>query len=287
MTKHSLKVIAATIIAFPLIALSMHAQLPTMSDVNRDGKPPATGPLPEWDVMLVKPHAAEDRMMSWQTTADGLSLVNLPLEQMICMAWDIKPYQISGLTGWMKSGRFDLTAKVSSDDAGAYKKLNEAQTRQMMQNLLSDRFQLKVHTETKTLSVYDMVVDKSGSKLKTSTAIEAPSEEEMKANPDKYKKGYMKMGPGMYEGTGVEVPSLASQLSNALGKPVYDKTGLTGSYDIMLHYRREEAAAGSDDNSDAPSVFTAMQEQLGLKLLPGKGPVETLVVDAAQKPEAN
>jgi uncharacterized protein (TIGR03435 family) len=275
---------AAIVVALMLLALPIRAQLPTMSDVDRGTDTPAAGPLPEWDVAVIKPHPAEDHSMMWQMTADGLSLINLPLEMMICSAWDVKPYQVSGLSGWMKSSTFDLTAKVSGDDVAAYKKLNVAQRRKMLQKLLTERFQLKVHMETKTLPIYDLVVDKSGSKLKVSTAIEAPSDEERKANPEKYKKGSMMMGPGTYEGTGVQVRSLTSQLGNALGKPVHDATGLTGLYDITLHFHPEEAAPGNDDNADAPSVFSAVQEQLGLKLLPNKGPVETLVVDAAQKP---
>jgi uncharacterized protein (TIGR03435 family) len=275
---------AAIVVALMLLALPIRAQLPTMSDVDRGTDTPAAGPLPEWDVAVIKPHPAEDHSMMWQMTADGLSLINLPLEMMICSAWDVKPYQVSGLSGWMKSSTFDLTAKVSGDDVAAYKKLNTAQRQKMLQKLLTERFQLKVHMETKTLPIYDLVVDKSGSKLKVSTAIEAPSDEERKANPEKYKKGSMTMGPGTYEGSGVQVRSLAGQLGNVLGKPVHDATGLTGLYDIELHFRPEEAEAGNDDNADAPSVFSAVQEQLGLKLLPNKGPVETLVVDAAQKP---
>ncbi|MBB5061710.1 TIGR03435 family protein [Granulicella mallensis] len=275
---------AAIVVALMLLALPIRAQLPTMSDVDRGTDTPAAGPLPEWDVAVIKPHPAEDHSMMWQMTADGLSLINLPLEMMICSAWDVKPYQMSGLSGWMKSSTFDLTAKVSGDDVAAYKKLNTAQRQKMLQKLLTERFQLKVHMETKTLPIYDLVVDKSGSKLKVSTAIEAPSDEERKANPEKYKKGSMMMGPGTYEGSGVQVRALAGQLGNVLGKPVHDATGLTGLYDIELHFRPEEAEAGNDDNADAPSVFSAVQEQLGLKLLPNKGPVETLVVDAAQKP---
>ena len=169
MKKWPVGVLSSAVVALLLIALPMQAQLPTMSDVDRGGETPASGPLPEWDVAVVKPHPAEDHMMSWRMTDDGASLVNLPLEQMICMAWDLKPYQVSGLTGWMKSSTFDLNAKVSSDDAAAYKKLNVAQRREMLQKLLIERFQLKVHMETKTLPVYDLVVDKSGSKLKAST----------------------------------------------------------------------------------------------------------------------
>jgi uncharacterized protein (TIGR03435 family) len=258
-----------------------------MSDVDRRNTAPAAGPLPEWDVAVLKPHAVDDNSMMWQMTTDSVILKNLPLEQMICSAWDLKPYQVSGLSGWMKDTGYDLTAKVSSDDVAVYKKLSVAQRREMLQKLLDERFQLKVHMETKTLPVYDLVVDKGGSKLKVTTALEPPSEEEAKANPDKYKKGFMTMGPGRYEGTGVPVRSLASQLANAVEKPVHDATGLTGLYDITLHYRPEETAPDNGGDADAPSVFLAVQEQLGLKMLPGKGPVETLVVDAAQKPEAN
>jgi uncharacterized protein (TIGR03435 family) len=97
----------------------------------------------------------------------------------------------------------------------------------------------------------------------------------------------MSTGPGMFEATAVSVRSLASQLANAVGEPVHDATGLTGSYDISLHFRPDETIPAATDNTDAPSVFSAVQEQLGLKLVPTKGSVETLVVDSAQKPEAN
>jgi uncharacterized protein (TIGR03435 family) len=288
MTKRPFAAIAAAAFALLLLATPAHAQLPTISDVDTGAAAPATGPLPDWDVALVKPHPAADRNMSWQMTDDGLSLVNLPLEQMLCSAWDLKPYQVSGLTGWMKTSTFDLTAKVSGADVAAYKKLNTAQRRQMLQNLLTERFQLKTHLETKTLPTYDLVVDKSGSKLKPTTAVDPPSEAEAKAHPEKYKPRSMTMGPGMFEATAVSVRSLASQLANAVGKPVHDATHLTGSYDINLHFRPDETGPAADNAApDLPSVFSAVEEQLGLKLVPTKGPVETLVVDAAQKPEAN
>jgi uncharacterized protein (TIGR03435 family) len=287
MTKWFIKGVAAASVALLWTSLPVRAQLPTMSDVDRNSGAPASGPLPEWDVAVVKPHPAEDHNMSWQMTDDGLSLVNLTLEQMICSAWDLKPFQVSGLSGRMKTTNYDLTAKVVGDEVAVYKKLNGAQRRQMLQTLLAERFQLKTHMETKTLPVYNLVLSSSGSKLKASTAIDPPSEEEAKANPDKYKKGYMTMGPGVFEGSGVPVKSLASQLSNAVGKPVHDATGLTGSYDIALHFRPEESAGGSADDSDKPDIFSAVQDQLGLKLVPGKAPVETLVVEAAEKPQAD
>jgi len=279
--------LAATLIALALISVPLHAQLPTMSDVDRRTRVPASGPLPEWDVVVVKPHPPEDATMSWQMTDDSVRLLNLTLDQLICSAWDLKSYQISGLNGWMKSTAFDLTAKVSSDDVAAYKKLNVEQRRLMLQKLLAQRFQLKTHTETRTLPIYNLVVDKSGSKLKTTTAIDAPSEEEAEANPDKYKKGFVTMGPGMYEAVGVGVLSLTSELADVVSKPVHDATRLTGAYDITLRFRREDTAPDNGENPDTPSIFSAVQEQLGLKLVADKGPVETLVVDAAQKPEVD
>jgi uncharacterized protein (TIGR03435 family) len=286
MTKRPFAAIIPALFALTLLAPSLHAQLPTMSDVDHGGATPAAGPLPEWDVALVKPHASDDPSMSWRMTQDGLSLINLPLEQMLCSAWDLKPYQIEGLTGWMKSSTFDLTAKVSGENVAAYNKLNVAQRREMLQTLLTERFQLKTHLETKTLPLYDLVIDKSGSKLKPTTALPAPSPEEQKAHPEKYTPSSTTMGPGMFEATAMPVRTLASQLASVVGKPVHDATGLTGSYDISLHFRPDDTSAAGD-TTDAPSVFSAVQEQLGLKLVPTKGPVETLVVDAAQKPEAN
>ena len=281
-----LRTVLAGLFVLTLTLSPLHAQLPSMSDVDRGNQPASSGPLPDWDVALIKPHPAEDHNMRWQITPDGESLVNLTLEQMICSAWNLKPYQVSGLSGWMTGTTFDLTAKVSAEDGAAFSKLSTTQRRAMLQKLLIDRFKLQTRSETRILPLYDLVVDKSGSKLKPTTAIDAPSEEERRLSPEKYRKGFAAWGPGTYDGTGVALHSMASQLANALGKPVRDATGLTGSYDIALHYRPEETAA-NNEHSDAPSIFSAVQEQLGLKLVPGKGPVETLSVLAAQKPDAN
>src|SRR5258708_4379578 len=143
MTEKLLGSAAAALVALMLIALPMRAQLPTMSDLDRGGAAPAAGPPPARGVAAVEPPAGGRGSMSWRTTADGLSLAGLPLEQMICSAWDLKPYQVSGTSGWMTGARFDLTAKVSGDDVAAYKKLNGAQRREMLQKLLIERFQLK------------------------------------------------------------------------------------------------------------------------------------------------
>lgn len=279
--------LALTIAGYLLFVFHSHAQLPTLSDVDGNKDASVTGPLPVWDVAVVKPHAPDDRTMSWQMTDNSVSLKNLTLEQLICSAWDVKPYELSGLSGWMKSSRFDLTAKVSPDDLAAYKKLSTPQRLRMLQDLLSERFRLRLHEKNGISMIYNLIVDKGGPKFETTTALAAPSEEEAKANPGKYKKGLMTFGPGMYQGTGVNIHSLVSQVANAVEKPVVDRTGLTGLYDIKLRYRRDDATQGSGDEADQSSVFTALQEQLGLKLVADRGPVQTLVIDGAQPPEAN
>jgi hypothetical protein len=84
----------ATALLTLVCAVSLHAQLPTLADIDHSSTAPAKGPLPAWDAAVIKPHPAGERMMSWQMNADGMRLINLPLEQMICNAWDVKPYQV-------------------------------------------------------------------------------------------------------------------------------------------------------------------------------------------------
>jgi len=131
-----------------------------------------------------------------------------------------------------------------------------------MQTLLADRFQLKVHCETKEMPVYALVVaGKGGSKLKQSAAGRTTQ---------------IVTAKGCIE-------QLVTQLSGTLGQPVLDKTGLTGEYDYELEWAPENAAA----EVDTPGIFTALQEQLGLKLESQKAPVEVLAIDHAEKPSEN
>jgi uncharacterized protein (TIGR03435 family) len=141
----------------------------------------------------------------------------------------------------------------------------------LLQNLLADRFQLRVHWETRTTSVYELVLGKNGPKLKENSGAQEPGINTKKGS-----------GKGRMQGTREPISILASNLGNQLGRIVLDKTGLHGAYDWTLEWGLELT-----DDSTHPSLFTAVQEQLGLRLKAGKGPMETLVIDRAKRASEN
>jgi len=182
--------------------------------------------------------------------------------------------QISGIPIALDSQKFDIEAKsdpsvdaqlskLSSDQAKLQKQL-------MIQDLLADRFKLTTHKEIKQLPVFNLVVAKSGSKL-----------QESKINGRTFNTRR-----GQLSDQGATIAVLADQLAGELGRPVIDKTALAGRYDFTFKWTPDNStvAASSDD---PPSIFTAVQEQLGLKLESTKGPVETLVIDHIEPPSEN
>jgi uncharacterized protein (TIGR03435 family) len=160
--------------------------------------------------------------------------------------------------------------------------------RPMLRKLLEERFQLKTHTETKELPTYTLVVGKGGAKLTESQGGGAQQGQRM-----------MRMGRGQIDAQGVTMAGLAQQLGMQLGRNVTDKTGLAGNYDVKLEWTPEPGhGAGQFGgppagealppvDSSGPTIFTALQEQLGLRLESDKGPVEILVIDSVVKPTEN
>jgi uncharacterized protein (TIGR03435 family) len=171
----------------------------------------------------------------------------------------------------------------------------------MIRALLADRFQLTIRKESKEAAIYALVVAKGGPKIK-----ELPPEEDVplpdpKDTPDKPDskrppRGMMRMGRGEISAQGVKISGLAQSLSNAVGRTVIDKTDLKGVYNYELKWTPDEnQGAGFKGPGDAPppadangpSIFTALQEQLGLKLESQKGPIDFLVIDHAEKASEN
>ena len=233
----------------------------------------------------------------------GLRAENVRLRQLIEFAYQVHPFQISGGPGWMNSQGFDVLAKAPEPaEATDLRKLTDAQRdrlgeqiRQRLQALLAERFQLTIHRETKEMPVYALVVAKNGPKLKESADPERGDQQ-------------MRAGRGELSATTMKIQALASHLSRVTGRPVLDNTGLKGTYDFKLEWTpepggpgggpfagspgagrlAEEKAAGiGAPDPTGPSIFTALQEQLGLKLESQKGPVEILVIDRAEKPSEN
>jgi uncharacterized protein (TIGR03435 family) len=167
---------------------------------------------------------------------------------------------------------YNIDAKVAGEDVNAFGKLGVAQRNRMLQALLEHQFNLRAHLDTRILPVYDLVVAKGGPKLKEAT-------------PDEAAKAMLWLrSRGEIDSTSMPLHSLPSMLSRELDRPVVDKTGLTGNYDFTLMFT--PATEGTSD-SQYPSIFTAIEEQLGLKLQTDKAPLDVLVIDRMEKPTEN
>jgi uncharacterized protein (TIGR03435 family) len=201
---------------------------------------------------------------------DRFSASNITLMDLMEWAYSMPGKQILDGPSWISSTRFDIQAK--SDIGDRLKGLTSEQgnelKRRMVQGLLEDRFQLKVHQETRMLPAYDLVVAKGGSKLQ-------PSQSNGKS---------VNAGGRYFNGEGLTMDIIAEQLSRISGRVVVDKTGLAGRFDLKLRWSPDDAVASE---TDAPTLFTAIQEELGLRLEPAKEPVPVLVVDHVDQPTPN
>lgn len=266
----------------PLLFLICSLAMATAAHAQIEHKGPAASialaaTLPPYDVVSVKQHIADgsgDDFWGTGIESYGFTASNLPLKQILELAYDVKEDQIFGLAGPVSSARFDITAKVLPSEGGAPPKLSAQQVTAMLIPLLADRFHLKAHLEIKTLPVYELVVAHGGPKF-TLSQTEEPG-------------GWGTGGKGASKSlniTGGSMADLAAMLSDQAHREVIDKTGLTGRADITLKWSDDVAAKPGGDA--VISIFTALEEQLGLKLQSSKGPVDTLVIDHVEMPSAN
>ncbi len=200
-------------------------------------------------------------------TRGRLTMTNASLRGLIRSAYDIQSFQLANGPVWLDSDAYDIAA-TTGDGAD----ISHDQYRLLLQSLLADRFGLKVHWETRQSDVYALVVAKSGLKLREDN--DPAKESGLNTNKTAHE--------GRMVATNAPMLYLSNRLGNQLSRTVIDKTGLQGKYDWTLVW---DPDPGPD--STAPSLFTAVQEQLGLKLDPQKGPVETLVIDSVARPSEN
>jgi len=248
--------------------------------------PPASraqDPRPSFEVASVKENKSGARGGYDRSTPGRYTARNSPLRNIINSAYEIElRANLNGGPGWMDSVRFDIEAKIPGDDnALSDKALSDADRHQihlMLQSLLAERFKLAVHHENKEMAVYFLVVAKGGPKLrdlKAHGSIKPP-------NPDMHPFG----GIGSLKG-------LVIFLSDLSGRPVIDKTGLTGSYDYHMELPLEDFPRTTADGPVQPNasvgaaVFAVMEQQLGLKLASGKEQVDVLVIDHVERPSEN
>ncbi|WP_158788582.1 TIGR03435 family protein [Granulicella sp. L46] len=226
--------------------------------------PSAATLQPEFEAVsihLVDPHAAENPSRSSLSSfpTNLFTMRGVPLTFLIQLAYNIESADyISAMPGWMESQEYHVSAKVEGDQ-----QLTLEQMRPMLQRLLEQRFHLVFHRETKMTAGFELIVAKGGPKLQPSKNNSKPSAQLLSNRLD---VGHM------------NAEHIAGVLAHRAGQPVVDKTGLTGNYDFTLSY-----APANDSNSSLPDFFTALQEQLGLKLESQKVPVNFLVIDHVDK----
>jgi uncharacterized protein (TIGR03435 family) len=228
--------------------------------------------LPVYDVFSIKPNKSGTRSLDIEADLDNYSARNISLKKLMQDAFGIREDLISGVPAPVDSARFDVQAKIVEFDPDALKKLTDKQQGAMLRPLLVERFQLKTHTEIKILPVYELVVTHGGPKFMQS------------ANGPNHGAS-VSMRNRELTAHDLPMAALAKTLSDQVHRTVIDKTGLAGNYDLTLKWSPEDSPSAETDT--APSIFTALQEQLGLRLHPAKGPVETLVVDHAEIPSEN
>jgi uncharacterized protein (TIGR03435 family) len=235
-----------------------------------------------FEVASLAPSAPGGRGGGIRPSAGGDRYVanNVSLRLMLMVAYRLKTDQVVGGPSWMDTDTFDMNAKAERPSS-----VEELHT--MLQNLLADRFKLQFHREKNVLPIYALTVDKSGSKL---TPHEAQS-----AGEPWIEQAIERIVSVKLTAKFCSMDYFAWRLSQLLDRPVADNTNLKGGYDFTLAYTRElppgipEGAQlnGTPIDTSGPTIFAAIRQQLGLRLDREKGPVETLVIDHAEKPGAN
>ena len=218
-----------------------------------------------FDVASIRPSTRGTSPALLEAENGTLRVTGYRLTNLVQFGWNLRDFQVVGGPAWARSEGFEIAAK---GDPSA----TDAQLRLMVQALLTERFQLKAHSEERQLPIYALVIAKEGHKLR-------PADDAARPNASG--------NSGLIVAQKMSVLNLARLLSPRLDRPVIDRTGLNGRYDFRLQWAPEpDPAAGAADTS-APSLFTAIQEQLGLKLEVQKGPVQVMVIDSAQRPSEN
>jgi uncharacterized protein (TIGR03435 family) len=274
---------------------------------------PDTGPL-QFEVASIKPNRSGGGQVSIGIQPGGrLTATNVTVRELIRLAYQVQPFQILGGPSWLNSDRFDIQAKAESEfPAGGalVPGAGPGVPQRMLQSLLADRFKLVVRPETREMPTYDLVLARRdgslGDKLKSSSidcAGIAAARGRGGAPPAPPAPGGrggaggcgMRIGPGVLNGNGVSMVFLANSLSQMVQRIVNDKTGLTGNYEFEVAFTPEGPQPGPGGpapgapvappvDPNAPSIYTAVQEQLGLKLESSRGQVSVLTIDRLEPP---
>jgi bla regulator protein BlaR1 len=296
--KIAIQVLVLLAIAAP-VAFGIAGMIPIHGQILH-----ASGPLPSFEVTTIKPWRRPPTPPPPPPHPDGIATPNpalpdkiapsnirrqttdrvhsiLPARLLIGFAYNV-PFgferrRVLGGPDWLDSDQYEIQAKIEDSLYAAMQKITPTQQQEqvslMEQSLLADRFRLKVHFETREMAAYALVIAKSGPKLSPAKDGESTR---------------LSLGQNTMTATAITVDQWIHSPFVG-GRMVMDQTGLTGKYDFTLTWSEQSPAEGTglDSGPDAPSLFTAVQEQLGLKLIPTKAPVEIIVIDHVERPSEN
>jgi uncharacterized protein (TIGR03435 family) len=249
-------------------------------------------PLPEFEAVSIKPNKSGEISGGLRALPGGrVNATNVPLKVLIEWAYQVREFQISGEPGWVDSERFDVTTKANGNLRTG---LFHPELETMFQAVLADRFQLALHKNTKEMPVFSLLVAKNGTKIHPADDGDCP---DIPPSDNTCRSLHVTKFAHV-DGKNAGMRGLASILTSFMGKIVVDKTDLKGSYTFSLDWAKflqpPELPPGAaappgafDPASVGPAIGEALQEQLGLKLESGKGPVEILVIDHVERPSEN
>ena len=293
--------------AWTSLMLTLSAGIATIPRIYAQSSPATTSPggvgaaSLTFDVASVKPNKSGDQRVMIQTPPNGrYTATNVALRMLLRQAFDVQDFQIVGGPNWLATDRFDIVAKAPDGITGP------DQIRPMVRALLADRFKLVAHNETREMPIFSLVVARADGKLgaklsdakvdcdaRFAAARRGGPPSAFPAPGQPIECGFM-IAPGNMNVGGMAMLELARALSPMVGRMVIDKTGLKGRYDFQMAFAPEGRGFGPGPgpgpaeqppvDPNTPSLFTALQEQLGLKLESERGPVDVVVIDRVEQP---
>ena len=254
-----------------LASQAARAQAAPAAAIAETPKPMAADAHPSFEVATIKPHDPASHHSGWEVAGNRVGMFDYSVAQLIAFSYSINRRQIVNGPGWIGDDRYDVDGK-----SDAQIEPNLTQQREMIQKLLADRFNLRFHREKRELPVYAIRIARGGPKL---VAARDPS-----ASPQEHSEGHGFETTQTYTSADLAYFILVRQLF--ADRPLVDQTGLTGRYDFKLNYSYNETDSTPAPNAP-PGLFTAIQEQLGLKLQPTKALVDVFVIDHVDPPSPN